>query len=468
MRKNNYTAQISVSNQPIGDASVNVEYLGVDNPRLDAIRLSASDLVSAMFENSGSAQHCDCVWPLMDAIWPARSTNAYRHFPRDPITLTLVPLSRIGQMEGKSGSLVLIGSFRDNQNLDMPTSHPIVVKTAPISAGKLKPEYDNALSIRPFTYQHKDVFSIPFRRDEKGGFDVLWSLFSASDPLWSLDSDATLDPSLLKVRDLRDLLDDNKLRKAKLSLADTRETVSQILKTTYSTMRNLHIPFGRKLSRKVKVLEEYDWYLRGYPTVWGKEWESVFGQFTCASTRFAGKDWANPVWLIDQLKDLVCSFTFGAIHGDLHSGNVVITSDNQPRIIDFGWAKEESHIAKDFVLMECNLRFLFLRPQLASEDIDRLASWIQNGVPIPDDLSPYSKDHCSLILVLQSLAREALGEEVDWNREYLLPLFLVAFGLLRFAPQLGNQQAAILTVLALATHIKDCGILNRAEGVNAT
>lgn len=454
MSEHNHKVQIAAPDGSCVGTSVDIEYLGLDKPRLDAIKRSASDLIAAMFDTSMLAPHCDCVWPLIDAVWPAQSTNAYRDFPKDRITLTLVPLSRIGQMEGKSGSLVLIGCFRDSQNSEIPPSHPVVVKTAPSSTGKLNDEYNNALTIRPFAYEHKDVFSIPFRKDVQGDFDVLWSLFSASGPLWQESVLGPPTPDQWKVDDLRDPLQNNP------------QIASQVLEATYSTMRNLHVPFGRRKRDTRNVIVEYEWYLRGLGQIWGTEWESVFGPFTNATTRFYAREWANPLWLIEQLKVVSCDFAIGAVHGDLHPGNIVVASQNQPRIIDFGWAHDDAHIAKDFVLMECNLRFLFLRPQLASEELDRLASWIQWGVEIPDGLTHYCKDRCNLILTLQALAREALGEKADWNREYLVPLFLVAFGLLRFAPQLGNQQAAILTVLALATHIRDCGILNGVQRVS--
>jgi len=457
MTEHDNTVHVAVTDGSHVGASVDVEYLGLDKPRLEAIRRSASDLIAAMFDASQSAPHCECVWPLIDAVWPARSTNAYRDCPKDQVTLTLVPLSRIGQMEGKSGSLVLIGCFRDSQNSAIPPSHPVVVKTAPSSTGKLQDEYGNALTIRPFAYEHKDVFSIPFRKAVEGDFDVLWSLFSASGALWQESVQGLPSPEQWKVSDLRNPIQE-----------DNVQIASDVLQATYATMRNLHVPFGRRTRLNRSVSTEYEWYLREFGTKWGREWEPVFGPVTALSTRFAGKEWANPLWLVEQLKGVSVALTVGAVHGDLHPGNIVITSDNQPRIIDFGWARDNAHIAKDFVLMECNLRFLFLRPQLASEEVDCLARWIQWGVETPDGLTRYCKDRCSLILALRALAREALGEQADLDREYLLPLFFVAFGLLRFAPQLGNQQAAILTVLALATHIRDCGVLNGVQGMSTT
>ncbi len=316
----------SVSNGASEGWSLEVEYLGVDKPRLDAIQQSAKHLLASMF--SETQGNCDCVWPLIDAVWPARSTDPFRHLPKDRIRLTLEPLSRIGQMEGKSGSVVLIGCFRDTQDGNIPESHPVVVKTAPISSGKLKGEYDNALTIRPFAYQHKDVFSIPFRKDEKGGFDVLWSLLSSSSPLWQAQPQATPPQRQWTVNDLRTPIQRNDV-----------ETVSQVLQRAYSTMHNLHMPFGRRTLRSLNAIGEYDWYLRDYGKKWGEEWEPVFGPKLSPITRFAESDWANPLWIVEQLKEVTCDFTLGAIHGDLHPGNVVIGLPHD------SWAREMGYRA---------------------------------------------------------------------------------------------------------------------------
>ena len=84
MADHDHTVHISVQDDSRVGTSVEVEYLGLDKPRLDAIMRSASDLIAAMFDTSLSAPHCDCVWPLINAVWPARSTNAYPRFPQRP------------------------------------------------------------------------------------------------------------------------------------------------------------------------------------------------------------------------------------------------------------------------------------------------------------------------------------------------------------------------------------------------
>lgn len=448
------TSPVEASNDPNPDFVVDVKYLGVEDDRLNAIQRSAIGLVQAMFGSDQDHNGCECVWPLLDAVWPARSTSEYRTEPISGITLSLVPLSRIGQMEGKSGSLVLLGCFQSSLNPNMPASHPLVIKTAPADSGKLVTEFENALSIRPFAYDNKDVFSIPFKKDVQDGFDVLWSLFSASIPLWTTSSTQSPDIERWRVTDLRDFLDDGKVEMDSAEGARQAQIAEQILNSAFSTMRNLHVPFGRRKIESRDVVKEYEWYLRGFGTIWGRNWATVFGDASERICNFGGKRYVNPVWLIEKLKACKWDLQIGAIHGDFHAGNIVVTADSLPRIIDFGWAQEDAHVAKDFVLLECNLRFLFLRPQLTMEEIELMTTWTDFDADVPTGLSEYSTHRIGLIESVRNQARQTFAGETDWNKEYLVPLFLVAFGLLRFAPQLGNQQAAILTVLSLASQIE--------------
>src|SRR5436190_19418209 len=103
--------------------------------------------------------------------------------------------------------------------------------------------------------------------------------------------------------------------------------------------------------------------------------------------------------------------------------------------------------------MACNLRVLTLRPQVRPAEIESFEDWIAWDAPPPSGLSDYLNGRMKLIRSLREKAAEVFPEDTDWEREYIIPLFFVAFGLLRFAPQLGNQQAAMRFVLSLARHI---------------
>ena len=103
--------------------------------------------------------------------------------------------------------------------------------------------------------------------------------------------------------------------------------------------------------------------------------------------------------------------------------------------------------------MECNLRFLALRPQVKDEELERFAGWVAWNEPLPEGLGDYFRCRGELVRKLRRKAAEVFPDNTDWDREYLVPLFLVAFGLLRFAPQLGNQRAAVRLVLGLAQYV---------------
>ena len=185
------------------------------------------------------------------------------------------------------------------------------------------------------------------------------------------------------------------------------------------------------------------------------------GTAGCEHIDVDGEQRFNPLWVVEKLKKTDAEMTMGAVHGDLHPGNIVLSASNHPRVIDFGWSRSNGHIAQDFVLLECNFRFLMLRPQLSLSEVKRFSEWFEWDATVPSDLSDYSRARAEIILQLRAHAKEAFPSAIDWNWEYVVPLFLVAFGLLRFAPQLGNQAAALFTVLGLANHID--GILSNGE-----
>lgn len=418
---------------------VEVIFEATEEKRLLAIRLSASSLVGRIIERKGGEE----IWNLREALWPALGLPEFRDLKIESVKLMLLPLSRIGQMEGKSGSLVLIG-FLFAEGASIPHSHPLVVKTLDRSkSDKLGEEYKNALSIKPFAYDSKDSFAIPVHFDgEQAGYKILWSICSLSGDLWRGASDLPSQPPIFEVRDLRSPLVEGQV-----------EIAERTLDSVFSLLRNCHTRLGTARREARSVGREYAWYLRDLGSTWGREWAETWGDASEARIAGGGDRDINPLWLVERLKSEEYEMYLGAVHGDLHPGNIVVSRGGQPAIIDFGWALDKAHIAKDFVLMECNLRFLTLRPQVRPSELEAFADWLSWGSPAPPVLSEYLGGRARLIRRLREKAAEVFPGDTDWEREYLVPLFFVAFGLLRFAPQLGNQQAAVLFVLALARHI---------------
>jgi hypothetical protein len=235
------------------------------------------------------------------------------------------------------------------------------------------------------------------------------------------------------------------------------EKAGRILQTAYRCLNGLHHRLNRSYRDEREYGKEYEWYLREPDKgTWAEEWREVWGDSSVSKVKDAGGEFSNPFYVLDIVTPLQRKLRIGAIHGDLHPGNIVLNGEH-PHIIDFGWAKDDAHIAKDFVLMECNLRFHMLRPSLNQDEIYKFCDWVGWYDAIPTGLRSYTKRRAELIQALRDIASKTIrhdAEEVNWDWEYIVPLFLVAFGMLRFTPHLGNQQAAIRFILALASHVE--------------
>jgi hypothetical protein len=163
----------------------------------------------------------------------------------------------------------------------------------------------------------------------------------------------------------------------------------------------------------------------------------------------------NPINCLERLTKLEVNLQLGAIHGDLHPRNVVLAGTNEPHLIDFGWAADRAHIAKDFALMECNLRFVTVRPDIAADDLSAFTRWIAFDETPPNLKSEDCNKLVLLIQKLREIARRHFPTDSDWDAQYIVPLFLTAFGLLQVLPSIDNQMAARLTILQLSQYLKD-------------
>lgn len=418
--------------------NITVDFLDVN--QLKSVRASATRLfkkiVSCKAQTGGN---------FRELIWPALET------PINP-ELILVPLDRVGAEQGFGGCHVMIGYFAYRDNRRYP-SHPLVVKVSKPSIDgktKLRREWQSGNRIRSYIAYHKDSFAQPLHFDElpTGRPAVLWSPFSSSEWIWNETS--TKGKKLtLKVCDLWRVLRRNYIKVSGTPDCDPAE----ILKTVYRVTKPLHERVGSAKSVKSNLLAEYKRYLRHFNknTGWGKSicqmWKDE------AVTEMAGT-FLNPIRCLERLKTYKSSLRFGAVHGDLHPRNVVITDNKSPRIIDFGWSSDNEHIAKDFVLMECNLRFVALRPDVGWRDLNLMTNWIGFDEEPPKPVSEEIAGRIKLIQELRAIARSRFPDKTDWDNEYVIPLFLVSFGLLSVWWSMDNQLAARTTVLKLSNYIQ--------------
>jgi len=226
------------------------------------------------------------------------------------------------------------------------------------------------------------------------------------------------------------------------------------LKNTYLYLHSFHDHSDRIVKRSTYA-EEYDWYLRGLEKT-GKAWLSILEsawepRHIKTVHNFGDKYW-NPLFVYDQIKNMEHDFKIGAVHGDLHPRNIVIGYDDSANIIDFGWSTNDAHIVKDFVLMEANLRFASLHAKFTCKFVSTLAKIIET------DQMVTATDHgiYSLISVLRERCKEVYNidkKDIDWTRDYLIPLFLVSLGLSKYMNTHNNLISTHLTILELSNYI---------------
>ncbi|MEW6412786.1 MAG: phosphotransferase [Candidatus Zixiibacteriota bacterium] len=373
-----------------------------------------------------------------------------RRYSNLPINLKLVSLERVGAAPGFSGATVTIGYFYRNHPDDHP-SNPMVLKISrpTIKKGrlfdKLNDEWNRAMQVASYAGQDKSNFAFPIHLDkanQRREYSVLWSPFFSSKAF-------RYRPLLgLRVSSLANVL------RGKETLANT--SLSEFVTTAFDRLDDMHFRIGSgRLCRRRNILCEYKRYLRGWSRGEREKWAAIWGPHTEQMTKQFGRSWTNPIWLMDQLRYKRPRLTLGAVHGDIHPLNIIIQNDRSPGVIDFGWAEDESHVAKDFVLMECNFRFVFLKPDIPFSAILKLSRAI--GGNLRSELNSGSAqcdEYYQLIKDLRELAIGRLGEGSDFDIEYVLPLFLTAFGLLRHLDSFENQVSAHLTVLGLSDYCR--------------
>ncbi|MCP4372385.1 MAG: phosphotransferase [Deltaproteobacteria bacterium] len=434
-----------------------IEFDLLDQEELEAIKHSAQNLLNRIFTSKAA----DGTWNIRESIWPVIEIKKVGV----QAGLVLLPLSRIGGSEGYGGGRVMIGYFVDcSKNERILPSRPMVVKiTQPqLKANKLhdilESEQSAAMSIRPFVL-NKDSFAIPLHfdgADNPDGYSVLWAPFSSSRWIWDHRRKSRLS---LEIYDLWQLLkkeEDMDIQRVNFSTSghDACKIISDVFK--------LLMPFhkGGKSDPvppfKRYITQEYRNDLKRIEGPWVKKWKHIWGTEVEKYTNDLNVTWVNPFWVLEKIRllpevPLYC----GAIHGDLHPKNIVLSENKLPFIIDFEFASDQSHITKDFVLMECNFRFVALSPNIPYETLATMSQWIGfDDTNIPDYDNEYCHQRIKLISTLREIARDTFPKETNWDIEYILPLFLTALSLLRFMSNFDNQTAARVCILSMANYLE--------------
>jgi serine/threonine protein kinase len=157
---------------------------------------------------------------------------------------------------------------------------------------------------------------------------------------------------------------------------------------------------------------------------------------------FVGETILNPIlFLKSECFKAKLQATVGPIHGDLHPSNVIIDKNRHVHLIDFAWAKKRGHVLKDYVLMECSLRFMLFPHYVNLEDqlkVDKLLLSRDGSKKLESwhSSSPINHHYQTLGKVLTILRKQASrflsARSEEGFLEYLAAEFLMLYGLMKF------------------------------------
>lgn len=393
----------------------------------------------------------------LNVAWPAVfdiENNTGNAIPLEAVDIVVLPLDRVGAPPGASGASVFIAyfSYRNGGPLDPAplVSPPLVVKIGDKS--KLKSEYDFQHNWPTLSDEVRVRFAMPIFLYNSHPQAVLIAPFRSQ---FSIAKDGkTLG---VRLKDLWGLLHEPEelLGRAFPHWASIESCVGSALAAVANVHRANKAQYARSKSSYRKA---YDWYLRDTfgDSGTGKRAhipKLLFGDK--AKVTAFGQSWPNPSLIVKRLveNDEKFSGVFGPVHGDLHPKNIVIGHGDTVQIIDFGWATSNAHVVVDYLLLDINLRGTTLPSQIGEADVVKIAEFLDPTQSIAD-LHPLLQPRAKAIK--EQIWNRTTDVVSDWNAEYLIPFFLVAYGLLVYLDAARNQPALIASVLAAGRRIESC------------
>lgn len=142
-----------------------------------------------------------------------------------------------------------------------------------------------------------------------------------------------------------------------------RPSSVRLLQSTYDSCRTSH----RGSVTTFNFGTQYDEYLRETPErLLADPLPHVFPRGSTAT--IYGQTLKDPRRILEAVKRLQVTSLVCPVHGDLHPNNVLFGRNFVPVLIDYAFGHLDGHFIKDFVLMECSLRFLQI-PKLLQPDL---------------------------------------------------------------------------------------------------
>jgi Ternary complex associated domain 9 len=228
------------------------------------------------------------------------------------------------------------------------------------------------------------------------------------------------------------------LREIVYQPAGSREglpTPTELLQRTYQSCRSAHITGPGSFA----FGEEYRSYLRDTgERLLTDPLPALFADRS--SVNIYGYTLNDPRRILERVKAWEIASRVCPVHGDLHPNNVLFGPEFSPVLIDYAFGHLDGHFVKDFVLMECSLRFLLppklLQPDLIVEFDQYLLE--ENGYeavgefPARGRTGDVIREMASLIEVIRQQCRACVP---DYKfKEYLIAQYMVLLGNIRLLP----------------------------------
>jgi hypothetical protein len=387
-------------------------------------------------------------------IWPgAMLKGEPDRLPIADVRIRVVPLDRIGAPAGASGAGVYVAYFSHKIEgaSKRIASQPLVVKIGP--ARKLREEKEGAGKWPIFPKPQMSRFAFPILYDDiDAAHDRAVLLAPFQSQFRSVNS---MGHNEIEVHDLWHILYNEK-ELSGIASVDWQQ-VSILVAQAIDAMEPPHqAGMANPLVKEVVYAEQYERYLRKTTQAGGNSRNylpaALFGDLPV--TTVFGREWPNPTSIVRRIVDQGMSYSgvIGPVHGDLHPKNIVLDTSNSVQIIDFGWATDDRPVVVDYLLLDLNLRGTTLPSQVSEEGILQLARFLRpehDASTLPDSVRSRAR-------VIQDVIWHKANTRVvqeDWTKEYMIPLFLVGYGLLVHLDSARNQPALVATVLQLAQEL---------------
>ena len=254
-------------------------------------------------------------------------------------------------------------------------------------------------------------------------------------PLVSLDDSGT-------VTELKDLV----YLPAHARRRDRPSSV-RLLQSTYESCRTSH----RGSIATFNFGIQYKDYLRETPErLLADPLPHVFPRGSTAT--IYGQTLRDPRRILEAVKQFQVTSLICPVHGDLHPNNVLFSRNFVPVLIDYAFGHLSGHFIKDFVLMECSLRFLqipkLLQPDLMTRLDDALLE--EDGYRTVfrsrGRIAEVLRETADLVATVRTECR-LRHESYDFS-EYLVAEYMILMGALRLLPYQDFRTLRALCMLA--------------------